>query len=77
LCSSAVLDRLNGLLETNGVLVVGERGCSNEDGTVPTVVPHPDFRLFLTANPQVSNLLISDSAGNVLDKFVSKTTDNF
>ena len=55
LCNSSVLDRLNGLLETNGVLVVGERGCS-EDGKVPTVVPHPDFRLFLTMNPQHGEL---------------------
>ena len=51
LCNSAVLDRLNSLLEPNGVLVVGERGCSDQDGTVPTVVPHPNFRLFLTVNP--------------------------
>ena len=51
LCNSAVLDRLNSLLEPNGVLVVGERGCSDEDGTVPIVVPHPNFRLFLTINP--------------------------
>jgi len=56
LCNSAVLDRLNSLLETNGVLVVGERGCSDEDGKIPTVVPHPNFRLFLTMNPQQGEL---------------------
>ena len=48
-CNPSVLDRLNGLLETNGVLEVGEQGCAG--GVVPKVVPHPDFRLFLTMNP--------------------------
>ena len=56
LCNSAVLDRLNSLLEPNGVLVVGERGCSDEDGKIPTVVPHPNFRLFLTMNPHHGEL---------------------
>ncbi|XP_054265359.1 midasin-like isoform X1 [Macrosteles quadrilineatus] len=50
LCSSAVLDRLNGLLEPGGELVVGERGV-DADGRLVTIKPHPDFRLFLIMNP--------------------------
>ena len=44
-CSPSVLDRLNGLLEPGGVLCINERGVI--DGHVPTIVPHPDFRLFV------------------------------
>ncbi|XP_017784384.1 PREDICTED: midasin [Nicrophorus vespilloides] len=51
LCSSAVLDRLNGLLEPNGVLIVGERGM-DKDGKMICIRPHPDFRLFLTMDPK-------------------------
>ena len=55
LCSPAVLDRLNGLLEPNGVLSIGERGV-DEDGNVVTVKPHPNFRLFLTMNPRYGEI---------------------
>ncbi|XP_061423759.1 LOW QUALITY PROTEIN: midasin [Lethenteron reissneri] len=48
-CSPSVLDRLNALLEPGGVLTISERGVI--DGTVPTIVPHPDFRLFLSMDP--------------------------
>uniref|UniRef100_A0A1X7TI19 Midasin n=1 Tax=Amphimedon queenslandica TaxID=400682 RepID=A0A1X7TI19_AMPQE len=48
-CSPSVLDRLNPLLEPNGALSIDERGVI--DGTVPTVKPHKDFRLFLTMDP--------------------------
>ncbi|XP_067841398.1 midasin [Heptranchias perlo] len=48
-CSPSVLDRLNALLEPGGVLTIGERGVI--DGTSPTIVPHPNFRLFLTMDP--------------------------
>lgn len=51
LCNPAVLDRLNGLLEPNGVLDMGERGV-DQDGNVVTVKPHPNFRLFLTMDPK-------------------------
>ncbi|XP_064213116.1 midasin isoform X2 [Tribolium castaneum] len=51
LCSAAVLDRLNALLEPNGVLTVGERGV-DEKGQMVEIVPHPDFRLFLTMDPK-------------------------
>ncbi|KAM3931945.1 midasin [Leptodactylus fuscus] len=48
-CSSSVLDRLNALLEPEGVLTVSERGVI--DGTTPTITPHPNFRLFMTMDP--------------------------
>ncbi|XP_033116850.1 midasin-like [Anneissia japonica] len=50
LCSPSVLDRLNGLLEPNGVLSISERGVI--DGMVPTITPHPTFRLFLAMDPK-------------------------
>lgn len=50
------MSELFSLLEPNGILVIGERGCSDENGKIPTVVPHPDFRLFLTMNPQQGEL---------------------
>lgn len=46
LCSPAILDRLNGLLEPNGVLELGEKGIGS-DGHITTIKPHKDFRLFL------------------------------
>ncbi|XP_071957015.1 midasin-like [Antedon mediterranea] len=49
-CSPSVLDRLNGLLEPNGVLSISERGVI--DGQVPTIKPHPNFRLFLAMDPK-------------------------
>ncbi|XP_044268494.1 midasin [Tribolium madens] len=51
LCSAAVLDRLNALLEPNGVLTVGERGV-DEKGRMVEIIPHPNFRLFLTMDPK-------------------------
>lgn len=51
LCSPAVLDRLNALLEPNGELIIGERGV-NPDGQMVTIRPHKDFRLFLTMDPK-------------------------
>ena len=41
-CSASVLDRLNALLEPNGVLAITERGVL--DGTIPEIKPHDDFR---------------------------------
>ncbi|XP_032667152.1 midasin [Odontomachus brunneus] len=55
LCSPAVLDRLNGLLEPNGVLSIGERGVDN-DGNVVTIKPHENFRLFLTMDPRYGEI---------------------
>lgn len=51
LCSPAVLDRLNGLLEPNGVLELGEKGIC-VDGQITTIKPHKDFRLFLAMDPK-------------------------
>ncbi|KAL2723001.1 midasin-like [Vespula maculifrons] len=55
LCSPAVLDRLNGLLEPNGVLTIGERGVDNH-GNVITIKPHKNFRLFLTMDPRYGEI---------------------
>eukprot|EP01052_Picozoa_sp_SAG31_P017819 SAG31_NODE_1236_length_9195_cov_6.761214_1_plen_2798_part_10 len=49
LCEPTVLDRLNPLLETGGVLTVNEQGLVN--GEVRTITPHPKFRLFMCMNP--------------------------
>ena len=54
LCSPSVLDRLNSLLEPNGVLLVNEIG--NLDGTPEVIRPHPDFRIFLTLDPRYGEL---------------------
>ncbi|XP_057664406.1 midasin [Diorhabda carinulata] len=51
LCSSAVLDRLNALLEPNGVLTVSERGVDST-GQMIEIKPHKDFRLFLAMDPK-------------------------
>ncbi|KAJ2451337.1 AAA ATPase midasin [Coemansia sp. RSA 2336] len=51
LCSASVLDRLNGLLEPNGVLYVNE----DPKRTGP-VVPHPDFRIIMAVDPQHGEL---------------------
>ncbi|CAD5111280.1 DgyrCDS602 [Dimorphilus gyrociliatus] len=45
ICSPSVLDRLNPLLEPNGVLTITERGVIN--GEIVTVKPHKDFRIIL------------------------------
>ncbi|XP_039293225.1 midasin-like [Nilaparvata lugens] len=55
LCSPAVLDRLNGLLEPSGELVLGERGAS-ANGSLYTVKPHPNFRLFITVDPKYGEI---------------------
>ncbi|EEB08347.2 midasin [Schizosaccharomyces japonicus yFS275] len=49
LCSPSVLDRLNSLLEYEGVLIVNER--TLEDGQPLIIPPHPNFRLFITVDP--------------------------
>ena len=54
LCSPSVLDRLNSLLEPNGVLIVNER--NNADGSPRIITPHPQFRIFLTVNPRYGEL---------------------
>ncbi|KAL9073027.1 MAG: hypothetical protein Q9157_004900 [Trypethelium eluteriae] len=54
LCSSSVLDRLNPLLEPNGVLLVNEH--PGKDGEPRIVKPHPDFRVFFTVDPRYGEL---------------------
>jgi midasin len=54
LCSPSVLDRLNSLCESNGVLVLSEKGSSA--GTPEIITPHPDFRLFMTYDPRHGEL---------------------
>lgn len=54
LCSPSVLDRLNSLCESNGVLVLSEKGSAT--GTPEVVKPHHDFRLFMTYDPRHGEL---------------------
>ncbi|KAI9142687.1 hypothetical protein BKA69DRAFT_1123750 [Paraphysoderma sedebokerense] len=53
-CSPSVIDRLNPLFEPNGVLMVNERGIV--DGEFRVIKPHPDFRLFMTLDPQFGEI---------------------
>ena len=53
-CTASILDRLNGLLEPNGVLSVDERGVV--DGDIPKVKPHPEFRLFMSMDPRFGEI---------------------
>lgn len=52
-CPSSVLDRLNPLMEFGGELVMTECGITDEDQNAKSRVisPHPNFRLFLSMNP--------------------------
>lgn len=54
LCSPAILDRLNSLLEPNGFLSINEN--RNLDGSAQVVKPHPHFRLFMTMDPRHGEL---------------------
>lgn len=54
LCNPSVLDRLNSLCESDGVLMLNERG--SVDGGIETVRPHPNFRLFMIVDPQHGEL---------------------
>ncbi|KAF5382460.1 hypothetical protein D9615_002742 [Tricholomella constricta] len=54
LCNPSVLDRLNSLCEHNGVLTLSERGYVG--GRVEVLKPHPNFRLFMTVDPQYGEL---------------------
>ncbi|KZF21610.1 midasin [Xylona heveae TC161] len=54
LCSASVLDRLNSLLEPNGVLIINEHRTA--DGSAKAIKPHPNFRLFLTMDPRYGEL---------------------
>ncbi|KAI1334176.1 hypothetical protein F5Y15DRAFT_421135 [Xylariaceae sp. FL0016] len=54
LCSASVLDRLNSLLEPDGFLIINEH--CGQNGEPRIVKPHPDFRVFLTADPRYGEL---------------------
>ena len=54
LCNLSVLDRLNSVLEPNGVLTINER--RSPDGSPQVLKPHPNFRLFLTMDPRHGEL---------------------
>ena len=54
LCNPSVLDRLNSLMEENGSLAIGEKGCRN--GQIPQISAHPNFRIFLTMDPRDGDL---------------------
>ncbi|CAH2065804.1 unnamed protein product [Thlaspi arvense] len=49
-CSPTVLDRINSLVEPCGSITINE--CGVIDGEPVTVIPHPNFRLFLSVNPK-------------------------
>ncbi|KAJ2722068.1 AAA ATPase midasin [Coemansia sp. Benny D115] len=51
LCSASVLDRLNGLLEPNGVLYVNEDPKRTE-----AIVPHSNFRIIMAVDPHYGEL---------------------
>ncbi|KAJ3856471.1 midasin nuclear AAA ATPase [Lentinula lateritia] len=54
LCNPSVLDRLNSLCETDGFLTLSEQGFI--EGRIQTLKPHPNFRLFMTVDPQYGEL---------------------
>ena len=54
LCNPSVLDRLNSLCESNGQLILNERGLIH--GAVEIIKPHSNFRLFMTVDPQFGEL---------------------
>ncbi|TKA55663.1 hypothetical protein B0A55_13685, partial [Friedmanniomyces simplex] len=54
LCSSSVLDRLNSLLEPDGLLIINEH--AEADGSPRIIRPHPGFRIFLTVDPRYGEL---------------------
>ena len=54
-CSPSVLDRLNPLLEPNGLLQINEKGIG-ENGLIPTVQMHKNFRMILCMNESFGEL---------------------
>jgi len=54
LCSSSVLDRLNSVLEPDGMLIINEH--TEQDGAPRIIQPHPDFRIFLLVDPRYGEL---------------------
>ncbi|KKY20099.1 putative aaa atpase [Phaeomoniella chlamydospora] len=54
LCNPSILDRLNSLMEPNGRLEINEQ--HKADGSPRVVVPHANFRVFLTMDPKYGEL---------------------
>ncbi|TKA35072.1 hypothetical protein B0A54_14581, partial [Friedmanniomyces endolithicus] len=54
LCSSSVLDRLNSLLEPDGLLIINEHTAA--DGSPRIIRPNSSFRIFLTVDPRYGEL---------------------
>lgn len=73
LCGSSVLDRLNSLLEPDGVLVVNEY--HKQDGSAKVISPHKDFRLFLTMDPRHGELSRA-MRNRCIELFLFPGTDN-
>ena len=51
LASSAILDRLNPVLEPNGTMLISEKGVG-EDNKPEVIKKHKNFRIFLTLDPK-------------------------
>lgn len=76
LCPPAVLDRLNPLCEPGGVLTLNERGIVDDD--IETIVPHEDFRLFMTVDPrygEISRAMRNRSIEIYLPSFYERMKD--
>ncbi|KIW72903.1 hypothetical protein PV04_01064 [Phialophora macrospora] len=54
LCNPSVLDRLNSLLEPDGLLTISEQH-NGADGT-RVIKPHPNFKIFMTMDPRYGEL---------------------
>lgn len=53
-CNASVLDRLNPLVEPNGILSVNEQGLVHNQ--IRVIRPHPGFRVFATVNPKFGEI---------------------
>ena len=54
LCNPSVLDRLNSLLEPQGLLTISEQ--HNGEGDIRVIKPHPNFRILMTMDPRHGEL---------------------
>ncbi|KAG5680585.1 hypothetical protein PVAND_010082 [Polypedilum vanderplanki] len=55
LVSSAILDRLNPVLEPNGSLMISERGV-DENNQPENISKHPNFQMFFTMDPKYGEI---------------------
>ncbi|KAL2004280.1 hypothetical protein VTN02DRAFT_4005 [Thermoascus thermophilus] len=75
LCNPSVLDRLNSLMEPNGVLILNEQRTG--DGSARVIRPHPNFRLFLTMDPRHGELSRAMRNRSLEICFLPQATENF